>query len=64
MEIDGSQHRMALAVMDDNLRANEVVIEGDAVLRIDLVGLRLEGPRFMDQVDRALAQAARRRRRS
>ena len=63
VEIDGSQHRMALAVMDDNLRANEVVIGGDTVLRIDLVGLRLEGPRFLDQVDRALAHAVRRRRR-
>jgi very-short-patch-repair endonuclease len=63
VEVDGSQHRMALAVMDDNLRANEVVIGGETVLRIDLVGLRLEGPRFMDQVARALAHAAQRRRR-
>ena len=62
VEIDGSQHRMALAVMEDNLRANEVVIGGETVLRIDLVGLRLEGPRFLDQVARALAQAAQRRR--
>ena len=64
VEVDGSQHRMALAVMDDNLRANEVVIGGETVLRIDLVGLRLEGPRFMDQVARALAHATQRRRRS
>jgi very-short-patch-repair endonuclease len=64
VEIDGSQHRMALAVMEDNLRANEVVIGGETVLRIDLVGLRLEAPRFLDQVARALANASRRRRRS
>ena len=63
VEVDGSQHRMALAVMDDNFRANEVVIGGETVLRIDLVGLRLEGPRFTDQVARALAQAAQGRRR-
>ncbi len=62
VEIDGSQHRMALAVMEDNLRANEVVIGGETVLRIDLVGLRLEAPRFLDQVARALAGASRRRR--
>lgn len=63
VEIDGSQHRMALAVMDDNLRSNEVVIGGETVLRIDLVGLRLEGPRFMDQVARALTHAAQSRHR-
>jgi very-short-patch-repair endonuclease len=61
VEIDGSQHRLALAVMDDNLRANEVVIGGETVLRIDLVGLRLEGDLFLDQVARALSGAARRR---
>jgi very-short-patch-repair endonuclease len=61
VEIDGSQHRMALAVMDDNVRANEVVIAGETVLRIDLVGLRLEGDLFLDQVARALSGAARRR---
>lgn len=55
VEIDGSGHRAGLAVMDDNLRQNQVVIEGEVVLRIDLVGLRLRPDAFMDQVVRAYA---------
>lgn len=50
VEIDGSQHRLGLAVLKDNLRQNAVVLAGDRVLRIDLLGLRLEGEAFLDQV--------------
>ena len=50
VEIDGAGHRMGLAVMDDNLRQNAVTLGGDTVLRIDLVGLRLAGEQFLDQV--------------
>lgn len=53
VEIDGAPHRMGLAVMDDNLRQNEVVISGERVLRLDLVGLRLQPRVFMAQVVRA-----------
>ncbi|MEO9151175.1 MAG: hypothetical protein ABI243_02145 [Lapillicoccus sp.] len=53
VEIDGSQHLMGLAVTDDNLRRNEIVLGDEAVLRIDLVGLRLVADTFMDQVCRA-----------
>jgi hypothetical protein len=55
VEIDGSQHRIGLAVTDDNLRQNSVTIGGDLVLRIDLLGLRLYGDQFLDQVAAALA---------
>lgn len=50
VEIDGAGHRVGLAVTDDNLRQNHVVLAGDVVLRIDLVGLRVHESRFMHQV--------------
>jgi len=53
VEIDGAQHRQGLAVTEDNLRQNSVALTGDVVLRIDLIGLRIEAQRFMDQVDEA-----------
>lgn len=53
VEIDGAQHRRGLAVSEDNLRQNSVALAGDIVLRIDLIGLRLEAASFMDQVEAA-----------
>ena len=50
VEIDGAQHRAGLNVMLDNLRQNALVLAGDRVLRIDVIGLRLEGDLFLDQV--------------
>ncbi len=61
VEIDGVGHRWGLAVTDDNLRQNRVVIGGDVVLRIDLVGLRLTPDTFMDQLVQAHSQLADRR---
>lgn len=54
VEIDGAGHRVGLAVSDDNLRQNEVVLRGDRVLRIDLVGLRVHEREFFRQLGRAL----------
>ncbi len=53
VEIDGGHHAIALNPVDDALRQNEVVIAGSAVLRIPVIGLRIESDRFMDQVVRA-----------
>ncbi len=50
VEIDGAQHREGLNLMMDNLRQNSVVLGGARVLRIDVIGLRLEPDRFLDQV--------------
>ncbi len=54
VEIDGAQHRWGLAVTNDNLTRNAVTLSGDRVLRIDIIGLRLETDLFMDQVARGL----------
>lgn len=55
VEIDGSGHREGLSVTMDNIRQNSVVIGGEPVLRIDLLGLRLWPDAFMSQVTQALA---------
>lgn len=54
VEIDGAGHLWGLAQMDDNLRENQLVIDGDRVLRITLIGLRLTEETVMDQVAAAL----------
>ncbi|NYG07079.1 very-short-patch-repair endonuclease [Phycicoccus badiiscoriae] len=56
VEIDGSGHRAGLAVTADNLRQNEIALMDETILRIDLIGLRVDGARFMDQVCRAHAR--------
>ena len=56
VEIDGVQHREGLQVSADNLSRNEVTLREDRVLRIDLVGLRLQEDLFMDQVARGLGE--------
>ena len=58
VEIDGAQHRWGLAVTTDNLRQNAVVLGGDRVLRIDVIGLRLETDLFMGQVSVGLGVEA------
>lgn len=61
VEIDGSQHGWGLAATDDQLRQNAVVISGDRVLRMTLMGLRVMPEAFMDQVCEAHARFGRRR---
>lgn len=61
VEIDGAQHRQGLAVTADNLRRNHLALADEVVLTIDLVGLRLEGALFMDQVENAFAVLSQRR---
>jgi very-short-patch-repair endonuclease len=61
IEIDGSQHQWGVASTDDQFRQNELVIGGDRVLRMTLMGLRLDAERFMDQVCAAHAMLSRRR---
>jgi hypothetical protein len=55
-EIDGIQHFWAQHVVDDALRHNSVTLTGDVVLRIPVLGLRVDPDRFLDQVERALRE--------
>lgn len=50
VEIDGGHHQWSLNPIEDALRQNDVVIGGDVVLRLPVLGLRLERQRFMGQV--------------
>ncbi len=56
VEIDGSGHRMGLAVTADNLRQNHVTLGGDRVLRFDLLALRLHEDDVMRQVRLGLTE--------
>ena len=62
MEIDGAGHRWGLAVTDDNLRMNSLVLGHELVLRIDVLGLRIMGDEFMNQVAQGLSSRDRRQR--
>jgi very-short-patch-repair endonuclease len=59
VEIDGSQHTWGMAPTDDQFRQNAVVIGGERVLRMTLLGLRLMPDAFMDQVCEAHARFGR-----
>lgn len=57
VEIDGGHHALALGPVDDAPRQNDVVLSGERVLRIPVLGLRLTPDAFLDQVVRAHALA-------
>lgn len=50
VEIDGRQHVEGITAIDDMLRQNSVSLTRDVVLRIPLLGLRLEEDAFLAQV--------------
>lgn len=54
VEVDGIHHAWATNVVGDALRQNALVIDGDRVLRLPLLGLRLEPDAFFDQVEEGL----------
>ncbi|HHU09684.1 MAG TPA: hypothetical protein GXZ60_06680 [Intrasporangiaceae bacterium] len=60
VEIDGGHHVLALKPVDDAVRQNEVVLTGDTVLRIPVLGLRLQPDTFLDQVERGITMLSRR----
>jgi hypothetical protein len=53
VEIDGSGHRVGLALVDDNFRQNAISLTEDVVLRYGLLALRLHEAAVMDQVSLA-----------
>lgn len=61
VEVDGVQHALGLHPVEDALRQNELCLDGDTVLRIPLLGLRLRPREFLDQVERSLRRRGWRR---
>jgi hypothetical protein len=57
VEIDGGHHLAGLNPVDDALRANELVLDGTPVLRLPVLGLRLQPEAFMAQVRRAVERS-------
>jgi very-short-patch-repair endonuclease len=57
VEVDGMHHAWAENVVGDALRQNALVLDGDTVLRLPLLGLRLEPDAFFVQIEQALRDA-------
>jgi very-short-patch-repair endonuclease len=57
VEVDGIHHSWAENVVGDALRQNALVLDGDTVLRLPLLGLRLCPDDFFGQVEQALRAA-------
>jgi very-short-patch-repair endonuclease len=54
VEVEGIHHTWASKVVGDALRQNSLAIAGDTVLRIPLLGLRLDPDAFFEQIEAAL----------
>jgi very-short-patch-repair endonuclease len=57
VEIDGIHHSWAGQVVGDALRHNAVTLSGGRVLRLPLLGLRVEPDAFFEQIEEALVAA-------
>ena len=57
VEIDGIQHSWATQVVGDAIRQNSLALDGDTVLRLPLLGLRVAPDEFFAQIELALAVA-------
>jgi hypothetical protein len=57
LEVDGIQHTWAEHLVGDALRHNSIAIDGDVVLRMPVLGLRVCPDDFFDQVRRSLHRA-------
>ena len=57
VEIDGIHHTWAENVVGDALRQNSLVLQGDTVLRLPLLGLRLRPDEFFAQIEDGLRRA-------
>ena len=54
VEVDGIHHTWVENVVDDALRQNSLAIGGDTVLRLPLLGLRLNPDEFFQQIEEGL----------
>ena len=53
-EVDGLHHAWVENLVGDALRHHAIALEGDTVLRIPLLGLRLQPDAFLDQTEDGL----------
>lgn len=56
-EVDGIHHAWAQNLVADALRHNTIALDGDTVLRLPVLGLRLCPDAFFDQIEDALRRA-------
>jgi len=54
VEVDGIQHQWVQASIPEALRQNRVSIDGETVLRVPVLGLRVASAQFMSQIAEAL----------
>ncbi|WKN47697.1 DUF559 domain-containing protein [Nocardioides sp. Arc9.136] len=54
VEVDGIQHAWVDHVVGDAVRQNDLVLSGDRVLRVPMLGLRLQPDTFYGQIEQAL----------
>jgi very-short-patch-repair endonuclease len=57
VEIDGIQHAWVSHIVGDALRQNSLALDGDTVLRLPLLGLRVAPEEFFAQIEQALSAA-------
>jgi hypothetical protein len=57
VEIDGAHHMSTDTWVADAIRQNEITIRSDRVLRVPLLGLRVQAPLFVEQLRAALRSA-------
>lgn len=57
VEVDGIHHAWASQIVPDALRQNDVMLQGERVLRLPLLGLRVAPDDFFAQIEAALVAA-------
>ncbi|MGZ4428917.1 MAG: DUF559 domain-containing protein [Nocardioidaceae bacterium] len=57
VEVDGIQHAWVVNIIGDALRQNDITIQGDRVLRLPVLGLRVAKDEFFAQIEQALRDA-------
>jgi len=57
VEIDGIHHAWVQNVVGDAIRQNRLALDGDTVLRLPLLGLRVAPEEFFAQIEEALVAA-------
>lgn len=54
VEVDGIQHAWVDNLVGDAVRHNDIALQGETVLRLPVLGLRVDPDTFFDQIEQAL----------